>query len=609
MHHHRARAGFSFIIANFNNNGRESLFCIVKRFLTICFEISELSLILHCEKTHNNPLLQFMRNFLHTITAVAAVAMPLTGAYAQAAAQGENEKQPSIVLTFAPGTQAARIGVGGAAGYEFSIDWGDGQEVTYNAQAYYSELLKGETVKIYGEDIVILQASNQGIVSADVSGATGLIRLTVNNNEMTTLTLGNHPALNGLYAYENSIGALDVSGCPALKVIDVHENCIQGTIDCSAMSSLSGVDVADNQLTSFILPKHTAVYDVDCSNNNLSSLDVTGLSGLSELACSGNKLTSIDLTGLTAVENIYVDGNELTSLDISPCTSLVKVMAAENKLTSIDLSKTPTLTGVYLQDNQLTSIDVTSNPNVRWLNFGNNNVETVDLSKQPYLSIFIANNNKFTNVDLSNNSALTSIDLSNNMLSAINVSNMSSLSQLHIEGNQIESVDFSKNGYLYGLFCGDNKLTELNISANPYLQRLEAQNNQLTKLDVAANKGIQELLLQGNNMAADELNSMLAALPDVSSVQITDYAPFVRQLNISAMPGTASADIAVAEAKGWIVTATSQGISDLEASDAILVDVIYYNTLGVSSQRPFEGLNIVVETYSDGSRKVSKILK
>lgn len=548
-----------------------------------------------------------MRKILHTITAAAAVAMPWFVAYAQDSNQ--DERQPAIVLTFAPGTEAARIGVGGATGYEFSIDWGDGQEVTYDSQAYYTELLKGQTVKIYGDEIIVLMASSQDMISADVSNASQLVRINLTDNQLTSLTLGSHPALTGIYAYGNHIETLDVTGCSALKVLDVHENDIQGTIDCSGMASLSGVDVADNQLTGLVLPKHQTVYDVDCSNNNLTSLDVVGLNGLSSLSCSGNSLTTIDLTGLTAVEEIYVDGNELASIDISPCTSLTKIMAAENKLTSIDLSKTPSLTGVYLQDNQLSSLDITANPNVRWLNFGNNNVETIDVSKQPDLSILIANNNKLAAIDLSNNNYVNSLDLSGNQLSEINVSNLYALSQLHIEGNSLGTLDLSKNGYLYGLFCGDNKLTELSLSGNPYLQRLEAQNNQLTALDVSVNTGLQELLVQGNNMAAADINSMISALPDVSSVQVTDYAPFLRQLDISAMPGTAEADVAAAEAKGWFVTATTLGISTIPASDIVPVDTIYYNTFGVVSATPFEGLNIVVETYSDGSRKVRKIMK
>lgn len=465
-------------------------------------------------------------------------------------------KVPTIVLTFAPGTQAARIGVGGAAGYEFSIDWGDGKEVTYDKQAYYQHLLAGNTVKIYGDDIVVLQAPSQDIAAADISRAPSLIRVMLGNNGLTSLTLGKHPNLTGLYAEMNGLTSLDVTGCTALTVLDVHENAIEGAIDCSAMNRLSKVDVADNKLTALTLPKHTTLYEVDCSNNQLTELDVTGLSGLSELSCSGNRLTSVDLTGLTAVEEIYFDGNALTGIDIAPCTSLTKVMVAENAITSIDLSRNPGLTGVYVQDNKLTALDLSGNANVRWLNLGNNAVSNLDVTGLKSLSILIANNNRLSAIDLTNNASISSLDLAGNAITSVDLTKIPYLSQCHLENNALTALDLSKNSYLYGLFCGNNQLTELNLTNNTYIQRLEAYGNALTSLDVTKNTGLQELLLQSNRMDKDAINAIIAALPDVNSVNITEETKeFIRQLNLSNMPGTPDADVAAAEQKGWIVTA------------------------------------------------------
>lgn len=465
------------------------------------------------------------------------------------------QRVPTAVLTFAEGTQAARIGVGGATGYEFTIDWGDGQEVTYDKQAYVSHLITGNTVRIYGDDIVVLNASSQGIVGADLSRASKLIQVQLGNNGLASLQLGSHPSMTGLYAENNQLTSLDISGCPAIRVLDVHENAIAGTIDCSAMSALSKVDVADNHLTSLILPKHSTVYEIDCSRNELTTLDVAGLSGLDELAASENKLTAIDLSGLTSMTSLYLYENELTTVDLSPCSSLESASVADNKITSIDLSSCPTLTGVYVQGNQLTSLDLSGNANVRWLNLNDNQVSTLDVSKQPNLTILNAANNKLQAIDLSTHRSLSSVNLSGNMLSAINVSSASYLSQFNVENNRLTALDVSRNAYLYGLFCGGNALTTLDLSNNTYLQRLEAQGNQLTALDLTKNTGLQELLLQSNKLEAAALNSMIAALPDVSSVNVTDETPFLRQLNISYMPGTEEADVAAAEAKGWYVTA------------------------------------------------------
>lgn len=481
----------------------------------------------------------------------------------------KNEKVPAMVLTFAPGTESARLGVGGADGYEFSIDWGDGSEVTYSTQAYHTGTLKGSTVKIYGEDLVLLYANSQNIVSADLSHAAKLQRIQLQLNGLTSLVLGSHPRLDGIYAAGNKLTSLDVSGCPAIRVLDVHENAIEGAIDCSAMAAASKIDVADNRISSLKLPKTSTLYEVDCSRNLLAELDATGLTGLDELACSENALTELDLTGLSAMTSLYAYGNKLAAIDIAPCSSLETLNVSENQITEIDLSVVSGLSGVYLQDNKLTALDVTANPSVRWLNVSNNQISALDVHAQPYLSILLAPNNRISAIDLSNNSSLSSLDLAGNGLTSLDVSAASYLSQFHMENNAIESIDLSKNRYLYGFFCGNNRLTELDLSNNTYLQRLEAQGNALTALDLKANTGLQEILLQSNKLTADALSTIVSALPDVSSVEVTpETEAFVRQFNVSYNPGTAETDFAPAAEKGWFVTA------EADTEEAVTLDAL-----------------------------------
>lgn len=481
-------------------------------------------------------------------------------------AQGTG-KVPTIILTFAPGTEATRIGTGGASGYEFTIDWGDGVEVPYTGQNYYSSLLKGTTVKIYGDDVILLYANDQGVLTADMSRAAKLQRIQLQNNGMTSLALGQHPLLDGIYANGNALTSLDVAGCPAIRVLDLHENQLAGTLDCSAMTSLSKIDVADNALTSLVLPKSATVYEIDCSNNNLTALDATGLSGLDELDCSGNAIAALDLTGLTAMTTLRAGDNQLAAIDLAPASSLETVVLYGNNIESVDLSANSSLSGVYLQDNRLTALDITANPSVRWLNVGNNNISELNVAAQTYLSILIATNNKLSAIDLSHNASLSSLDLAGNMLSTVDVSKASYLSQFHIENNAITTLDLSKNAYLYGLFCGNNRLSALDLSKNTYLQRLEAQGNALTALDIAANAGLQEILLQSNKLDAVALAALVAALPDVSTVEVTPETDFLRKLDISFNPGTADTDIAPAEAKGWYVTAVADASGEVSPAE------------------------------------------
>lgn len=50
------------------------------------------------------------------------------------------------------------------------------------------------------------------------------------------------------------------------------------------------------------------------------------------------------------------------------------------------------------------------------------------------------------------------------------------------------------------------------------------------------------------------------------------------------------------------------GVEDVDAEKTV-AGVTYYNLLGVSSDRPFEGVNVVVTTYTDGTKSSMKIVK
>ena len=50
------------------------------------------------------------------------------------------------------------------------------------------------------------------------------------------------------------------------------------------------------------------------------------------------------------------------------------------------------------------------------------------------------------------------------------------------------------------------------------------------------------------------------------------------------------------------------GVEDVNAEKTV-AGVVYYNLLGAASDRPFEGVNVVVTTYTDGTKSSKKILR
>ena len=103
---------------------------------------------------------------------------------------------------------------------------------------------------------------------------------------------------------------------------------------------------------------------------------------------------------------------------------------------------------------------------------------------------------------------------------------------------------------------GNNSLSDIDVTKNTNLQWLAVEDNRLGSLDITRNAGLQGLSLHGNLLDKQQIDGVISALPDVSDVEINyNNKAFARKLNITNMPGTSSADVASALAKGWEVTA------------------------------------------------------
>ena len=526
------------------------------------------------------------------------------------------EEKPAITITFETGTASAKLGVGGKDGTAFTIDWGDGNKEEYNKADYYTGELKSGTVKIYGKGISVLLAPKQNITAVDLSGAKDLSRIMLGQNKLSKLDVTNNINLTGIYAEQNAIDALNLSNNTALRVLDVHDNRIQGTIDCSRMIHLSKVDIADNLVEVLNLPHHSTVFDVDCSNNKLSSIDLDGLSGLEELSVSGNSLSELDLTGLTALKELYAYNNNLKELDATPATALKTLNVAGNEelgktaLERIDISKNTALEGLYLYENSLTSLDLSNNRNIRWLNVEGNKLQELNTKNMSNLSLLLASRNRIKEIDLSGNPSLSQVKLASNLLKTIDVSHQPNLSWLKIDNNQLKEIDVHANKYLYWMECGDNKLTTLKLEKNTYLQWLAAERNNIASLDLSHNTGLQGLTIQDNKLTTESLNTIIAGLQDVNGVEITDNnRTFARILNISNMPGTKNANVAEAISKGWKVTAeVTTGISTI-GDDSIVGTTEYYSVDGKRLASPSQhGVCIEHGVNADGKKTARKII-
>lgn len=501
--------------------------------------------------------------------------------------------------------QSTRLGL--VANGDFQVDWGDGTLVDYSAGSYYTETLKGQTMKLYG-DFKQIVANSVNIVDVNLDGCHNMVQLQMNYNQFPTLNVSHMTQLTGLYAEGGKLKNLDVASCAAMRVLDVSENEIQGTLDCSTMSELTKLDCGDNQLTAVLLPKQDKIYQVDVRNNQLATLDVTGLSAVTELDCQGNQLQELDLTGMSKLEDLYAYENQISAINISGAPALETLSLSDNKIAVIDLTQHTKLEGIHLTNNNLNEIDLSKNTGVRYLNIGGNNLTTLDTKNLSMLSRLTCENNQLTELDLTGNANLYILYADHNLIEAIDMSQAPLVYDLNLAFNKLTELDLSKHN-LYYVQVNDNELATLDLSSSSYLYRLAAQNNQLTDITFKSLNYLQGLTIEHNHIAADHLNEIINGLPDVTGLTVNDYnSDYAKIFRYDALPGV---DASPAEAKGWIVTGfeAQTGVNSLSAEGHV-VHTIYYGINGiVLDHEPESGIFIAREMMSDGQSVSRKVVK
>jgi len=104
----------------------------------------------------------------------------------------------------------------------------------------------------------------------------------------------------------------------------------------------------------------TNLQDFRADYNSLISIDLSGMSSLTYVDISDNErneensLTSVNLLGCTSLEELYLDDNDFSTglPDLSDCTSLIELDIDGSRITgSVDLSIFPSLEIFDLQDN------------------------------------------------------------------------------------------------------------------------------------------------------------------------------------------------------------------------------------------------------------------
>lgn len=218
-------------------------------------------------------------------------------------------------------TESITLGIVTAAATTVTVDWGNGTpvpvEITQTdvngSTTPLTGVPAGEII-VKGDGITVFDCSLSAVTALNVTKATGLIKLSFNNNQISTIDLSNNTALYSLHAELNP------------------------------------------SLTSLNLSANTALELLYCSDNNMTSLDVTKNVKLTTLNFNNNKLTTIDLTKNTALKSLYAVSNLFESVDVSKNIAATYISFNTNKLTSIDVTGLTALKSLFLLNNNIVEI-------------------------------------------------------------------------------------------------------------------------------------------------------------------------------------------------------------------------------------------------------------
>ena len=198
-----------------------------------------------------------------------------------------------------------------------------------------------------------------------------LIDIGIDTDGVMNGAISIHNISNITYLPLNDANISSLSGLEkftGLKKLEVFNNELT-SLDVSQNTALKELDFSNNLITSIDISQNTALTSLVCFNNQLTSIDVSQNIALATLAITNNQLTSINLISNTNLTQLYCSKNQLASIDLSSNIALQELFCFENLLTNLDLSQNIALKELYCQDNQLASLNVKNGANSIILEF------------------------------------------------------------------------------------------------------------------------------------------------------------------------------------------------------------------------------------------------
>ncbi len=392
-------------------------------------------------------------------------------------------------------------------------------------------------------------------------------------------------SLKFLYIGQNRLTELDVSGMPALELLNCQVTEI-GSLNASRMPTLEELNCSGSLIEELNASSNTALKTINLRNNYIAALDVSDDTALEELVCCDNHIVSLDVSGNTSLRRLNSGVNLLTELDVSGLSALEELDCSYNQITKLNMTGAAALRQLQVQSNQLDELDLHTNKRLRVLWCWYNPLQSLDLTMCPILSTlaqfgmtekyggnqgdYISYYDKGETGDLSIDFTLAehlvfsdSILLDSNyfpdqnFLAYVRENIDTNADEIldRVEINAVREIDCASmeiadlTGIAYfealsSLSCGNNSLHALQLDSLHALEKLDCAYNQLSVLDTGRNPALLSLdcshnliseLTLSNNYLLEKLN---CAHNQLRSLNLVDCDTIITHLRSKPEPVT-----------------------------------------------------------------------
>lgn len=297
------------------------------------------------------------------------------------------------------------------------------------------------------------------------------------------------------------------------------------------------------------IEEFTSMTELNISNNQITTLDLSFNSGLTAVNCQSNQLTSIDISNQANLTTFFGQGNLFTEINVANGNNV--------NMTAFFVTNNPNLTCIEVDDvawataNWTTSnnIDATASfstdcgfctvpipdANFKAYLVGNtaintngdteiqcveasafngtincSNLSISDLTGIEFftsLTILDCSDNSLTFLDVTNNEFLESLTAENNSITTVDISNCTNITTVNIQNNNVSNFIKGTNIVFGSFYATNNSFTSIDLSDLPSLHTISVQNCSLTSINVSNTANLAYLYISNNSLTTIDLST------------------------------------------------------------------------------------------------------